>query len=404
MSGPLEGLKVVEISMWAFVPSAGAILSDWGAEIIKIEPHTGDPARGLNYAGIAPGTGGVTLMWDIFNRGKRSVGLNLAAEGAREIVLKMIEGADVFLTSLLPPARRKLGIDIEDVRERNPKIIYAVGSGQGAHGPDADKGGYDSISFWSRTGIASAITPDDRSHPLNMPGGAFGDSLSGAVLAGGIAAAVAQRERTGQGDIVDVALMSTGMWALQAGIVGARIAGVQELPKPTRSAVPNPLVNFYKTSDDRHVALCMLQGQRYWPGFCQALGREDLITHADFADDLSRAKNIQACISTLDDVFAEHTLAHWKKVLATQDGQWDVVQQGAELADDPQSIANGYLQHVDYGDGRGIDMVAAPVQFGRKAATPRPSPDLGADTDTVMQELGLDMDQIIEAKVDGILL
>ncbi len=404
MGRPLEGLKVVEISMWAFVPSAGAILSDWGAQVTKIEPHTGDPARGLNYAGIAPGTGGVTLMWEIFNRGKRSVGIDLAAEGAREFVLKLVDEADVFLTSLLPPARRKLGIDIEDVRARNPRIIYAVGSGQGAHGPDAEKGGYDSISFWSRTGIASAVTPDDQSHPLNMPAGAFGDSLSGAVLAGGVAAAVAQRERTGEGDVVDVALMSTGMWALQANIVGARLAGVQELPKATRKMVPNPLVNYYRTADDRHVALCMLQGQRYWPGFCRAIGRDDLIEHPDFVDDMSRAKNIEACISTLDEVFATQPLDRWKKALAAQDGQWDVVQQGSELADDPQSVANRYLQHVDYGDGRGIDMVSAPVQFGREAATPQPAPELGADTDAVMQELGLDMDAILEAKVAGILL
>lgn len=401
---PLIGINVVEVSMWAFVPSAGAVLADWGASVTKIEPSTGDPMRGLTYAGIAPGTGGFTFMYEIFNRGKRNVAMDLGAEGAVDLLYKLIENADVFLVSLLPAARRRLKIDIDDIRARNPKIIYAVGSGQGAFGDDAEKGGYDSISFWARSGIASAITPDEVSHPLQMPGGAFGDGMSGAIFAGGIAAAIAQRERTGEGCIVDGSLLGTAMWALQPGIVGSKLTGVAELPKLRRNAVPNPLVNFYRTADDRFLALCMLQGQRFWPGLCAAIGRPDLIGHPDFVDDARRAANIDACIAALDETFATKPLDEWTAILATQDGQWDVVKKAGELPTDSQTVANRYVQDVDYGGGRSLTMVSSPVQFDRAPSPISPAPELGAHTDEVMAELGLDEDAIIAAKVSGILL
>lgn len=401
---PLEGIKVVEVSMWAFVPSAGAILADWGAEVTKIEPSTGDPMRSLAHAGIAPGTGGFTFMYEIFNRGKRSVAMDLGADGAAELLYRMVEDADVFLVSLLPAARRKLEIDVDDIRSRNPNIIYAVGSGQGAHGEDAEKGGYDLISFWSRSGIASAVTPDDLPYPLPMPGGAFGDSISGAIFAGGIAAAIAQRERTGESSVVDASLLGTAMWSMQPGIVGSTLIGLDELPKMARNSVPNPLANSYRTADDRYVALCMLQFERYWPGFCAAVGRPDLIDHPHFADETARAKNIDACIATLDDVFAAKSLDEWKAILGAQQGQWDIVQKVGELPRDRQAVANRYTQSVDYGDGRAITMVSTPVQFDGSPSPIRPAPELGAQTDEVMQELGLDEDAIIDLKVRGVLL
>ncbi len=401
---PLEGIKVIEVSMWAFVPSCGAVLSDWGADVIKIEPPSGDPIRGLNMGGIAPGTGGFTFMYEIFNRGKRSVSMDLNVDGAVELLYKMVADADVFLVSLLPSARRKLKIEVDDIRAHNPNIIYAAGNGQGALGEEADKGGYDSISFWARSGIASAVTPNDAPYPLAMPGGAFGDGTSGAIFAGGIAAAIAQRERTGEAAIVDGSLLGTGMWALQPGIVGANLLGIDEMPKAGRTAMPNPLVNNYRTSDDRFVALCMLQGQRYWPGLCAAIGRDDLIEHPDYADDASRGANIEACIAELDATFATKPLAEWVQILAAQPGQWNVVQKAGELVRDPAALANGFVQDVDYGDGRSLTMVSTPVQFDRKPSPASPAHELGSDTDAIMAEIGLDEDAIINAKIAGILL
>jgi crotonobetainyl-CoA:carnitine CoA-transferase CaiB-like acyl-CoA transferase len=402
MSRPLEGIKVVEVSMWAFVPSAGAVLSDLGASVIKIEPPAGDPIRGLNTGGVAPGAKGFTFMWEIFNRGKRSVTIDLNVEGATDLLHQMLDQADVFLTSLLPPARRKLKIDVEDIVSRHPNLIYAVGSGQGAHGPDAEKGGYDSISFWARSGVASAVTPNDLPYPLGMPGGAFGDGLSGAIFAGGICAAIAQRAMTGKASVVDASLLGTGMWAMQPGIVGATLAGLIEMPKAGRMAMPNPLVNNYKTSDGRYLALCMLQGQRYWPNFCRAIGHPELIEDPRFDVDAHRAANITECVRVLDEIFATKTLEEWKALLLTQDGQWDVVQKVGELPKDAAAIANSFVQDVDYGDGRSLKMVSTPVQFDRQALPIRPAPELGAHNDEVLAELGFNEDQIIDIKVAGV--
>ncbi len=402
MSRPLAGIKVVEVSMWAFVPAAGAVLADMGAEVVKIEPHAGDPMRSLTYCGIAPGAYGFTFLWEIFNRGKRSMAVDLNVAGATEVLHRLLEDADVFLVSLLPSARRKLKIDVEDIRSRHPRLIYAVGSGQGASGPEADKGGYDSLSFWARGGVASAVTPAGAPHVLGQPGGAFGDSISGAILAGGIAAALAQRATTGKVSVVDASLLGTSMWVMQTGIVGAALAGVNELPKLSRDVVPNPLVNSYRTADGRFIALCMLQGQRYWPGFCEAAGRPDLIDDPRFDSDESRATNLQACVAALDDLFAGHTLEEWQTILARQEGQWNIVQQAGELARDPQALANRFIQDVDYGDGRTIKMVSTPLQFDRHALDARPAPGLGAHSDEVLAEIGYSEEQIIDLKVAGI--
>lgn len=402
MNKPLAGIKVVEVAIWGFVPSAGAVLSDMGADVIKVEPHAGDPMRNLSIGGAAPGAGGFTFMWEIFNRGKRSITLDLNAEGAIDVLHKMLENADVFLTNLLPPARRKLKIDIEDIRGRHSNIIYAFGSGTGSKGPDGEKGGYDSISFWSRGGIASAMTPADSPYPPGMPGGAFGDGLSGAILAGGIAAAIAQRAMTGKASVVETSLLANGMWALQPGIVAANLFGVAEMPRQGRTALPNPLVNTYRTSDNRFVALCMLQGQRYWPGFCKAVGLPDLVTDPRFDTDANRVQNLADCIAVLDAHFATKTLDEWKAILATQEGQWDIVQKAGELPADPQAIANKYTQDVAYSGGRSFKMVSTPVQYDGEVLAARAAPELGAHSDAILAELGYTEEQIIDLKVANI--
>lgn len=403
VSKPLAGVRIVEIAMWAFVPSAGGLLADLGAEVIKLEPPEGDPIRGLTTGGHAPGDGGFTLSWENYNRGKRSITLDLKVEGALAVLDRLLTSADVLLTSLLPPARRRLGIDADTLRARHPHLIYAVGSGTGARGPDAEKGGYDAITFWGRGGVASAVTPAGLDYPVAMPSGAYGDTTSGLALAGAVCAALYRRKATGEASLVDVSLLASSMWTMQRTITETILSGVDELPKRGRSAMPNPLVNSYRTADDRFVALCMLQGQRYWPGFCRAIGRPDLVDDPRFATDAKRAENLGECISIIDDVFATRTLAAWKTALAGQDGQWDVIQKPGELTSDPQVVANDYVQPVDYGSGRVFRMVSNPMQFDGAACRAAPAPDIGVDNDAILAGLGYSDDEIINLKVAGVI-
>jgi crotonobetainyl-CoA:carnitine CoA-transferase CaiB-like acyl-CoA transferase len=400
MHKPLDGVKVVEVAMWAFVPSAGAILADMGATVIKVEPPTGDPLRGLVIQGLKEARG-LDLSWEGSNRGKRGITLDLRQEAAIEVLYKLADGADVFLTSLLPPARRKMKIDIDDIRARNPDIVYAIGSAAGRRGPEGDKGGFDAISFWARGGISSSVTPADSDYPIGPPGAAYGDTTAAAMLAGGVCAALAQRAMKGHAAVVDVSLLSTSVWAMQRPIMQANAKGVRALPKGRRDAGFNPLVNTYRTRDGRFLALCMLQGQRYWPGFCEAAGRPDLATDPRFATDQARIANMAACVAELDALFASHTFEAWREILGRQEGQWEVVQDVGEIKDDPQVKANGYIQDVDYGGGQSLGMISTPMQFDGEPLPMAPAPELGADSDAVLAELGYDEDAIIDLKVAG---
>jgi crotonobetainyl-CoA:carnitine CoA-transferase CaiB-like acyl-CoA transferase len=399
MTKVMEGVKVLEVALYGFVPAAGAALADWGADVIKIEdPAQGDPMRGVIMSGLTPEKTGFSFMWDIVNRGKRSVAVDLRTPEGLELLLEMVESADVFLTNFLPAARQRLGIDVDAVTARNPRIVYARGSGQGVRGPEAEKGGFDAISYWFRAGISSAITPTGSSYPFRMPGGAFGDVQSGVALAGGIGAALAYRERTGTGTVVDLSLLAMGMWAMQPGIVGSALADVEELPKPDRTRPYNPLSNAYRTSDGRFVALSMLQADRYWPRFCEVIGRPDLVEHPKFATAELRLEHVEECVALLDGIFGEKPLAHWREVLSQQEGQWDVVQTARELNADPQALANGYVQTVEYEGDRSLQMVSAPVQFGEQPPELRPAPEHGADTEAVLLEMGYDWERIIALK------
>jgi crotonobetainyl-CoA:carnitine CoA-transferase CaiB-like acyl-CoA transferase len=399
---PLSGVKVVEVSMWAFVPSAGAVLSDMGADVIKVEPPEGDPMRALVTGGLSSTADGLNIAWENYNRGKRSITIDLKMEGALEILHRLLEKADVFLTSLLPAARRRMGIDIDDIRARHHNIIYAIGSGTGRHGPDGEKGGFDSITYWSRGSTSASVTPPECDYPLRMPAPAFGDLTSGNALAGGVAAALYRRAMTGEASVVETSLLASSMWSVQSNIVTATMHGLTDLPQVPRIAIPNPLVNTYRTSDDRFVALCMLQGQRYWPGFCRAAGADELATDPRFEEATDRAANVEACVAEIDGIFARHTLAEWRERLAMQEGQWDVVQQAGELVNDVQVIANRYMQRVDHGDGRTMTVVSAPVQFDGAVLETRPAPEKGADSDAILAEHGYDEDQVIDVKVTGI--
>ena len=396
--GTMEGVRVVEVALYALGPAAAAILSDWGADVVKIEhPASGDPMRSLTYSGIDPGTNGFTFLWEIMNRGKRSVGLDLNQAEGREILFDLIRDADVFLTTLLPAGRRKLGIDVDDVRAANPRIIYARGSAYGPRGPEAEKGGFDALTYWHRTGMSTAVTPDPSQVPA-LPGPAFGDIQGAMTLASGIAAALFQRERTGIGCVVDTSLFAVGVWGMQSNLAGANLLEADMLPAPNHFSPTNPPNEVYRTAEGRFIALTMPQTDHAWVRLCDVLGHSELAFDERFHDLDARRSNAADCVRALDEIFASKYLAEWCEILQQQDGQWDVVRRVGELNQDAQAWANGYLSNIEYDAERSLTVVPAPVQFDQVSPVLRPAPELGAHTEEVLLELERDWPEIIRLK------
>lgn len=403
MEPMLEGIKVVELAEWGFVPSAGAVLSDWGCDIIKVEhPQRGDPMRGLMAGGLIASTGDYNYMVEQMNREKRSIGLDLNNPKGLKIFLKLIEQADVLLTSFLEPARKRLKVAYDDLVKVNPRIIYARGHGQGQEGPDADNAGFDAISYWARSGIAHMLTPPGI--PFIGQRAAFGDVMSGMALAGGIAAALFRRTVSGKGGQVDVSLLGTAMWNLAPDVIASSLLGKdpRDAVSATATMPTNPLVGIYKTSDNRIIMLNMLQADRYWEPFCHALERDDLIADPRYATFEERGKNREELITLIREIFAAHSVDEWRERLAKHDCIWSAVQTPLETASDPQVIANGYMpKHPTHDKGC---VVASPVQYNNgQVELKRGAPELGQHTEEILQEFGMDWDEIGTLKSESVI-
>jgi crotonobetainyl-CoA:carnitine CoA-transferase CaiB-like acyl-CoA transferase len=386
----MHGVKVVEVSSYVFIPSAGSILADWGADVVKVEvPHGGDPARSTAAVGGHADVDGVPVApgFEVANRGKRSLGLDVSTDRGRQVLHRLIEHADVFSTSLLIGTRQKLGIDEESVRRSNPDIIYVVGSGNGRRGPDAGKGGFDLASHWARSGIAYQMTVDD-GEPPNQPG-SFGDLPSGLAAAGAVAAALYKRAMTGRSSSVEVSLYGTGVWMMGQAITAAGLGMPREFL--TRATALSPLINYYRTKDDRWICLCFLNGDKWWPDLCRHLGIEDLVDDPRFTDEPARVANQSSCMAILDDVFQTRTFEEWRCQLADLEGVWAPLLSPAEVLEDQQALANGFVTPVTVGDGqeRSYRGTASPAQFdGRGLGPLRSAPGLGEHSDQILEELG----------------
>lgn len=349
MTGPLDGVRVVEVASHVFVPMAGAVLTEWGADVVKVEhPVTGDPYRGLATVGLHKVRHGVDLFFLAANRGKRSVGIDLSDADGRALLSRLVAGADVFVTNLRPAARAKLRIDVDDVRADNPGVIYVRGTAFGSRGPDADRGGYDTGAYWARSGmqhLVHAATGAASAPPAPRP--AFGDVVGGLGVAGAVCAALYRRATTGEPSVIDASLLASGMWQVQTDLVDAAVSGPDATPPapPSRDEVWNPLMLPYRTADDRWVALMVLTPDPHWPRLCELLDRP-------------------------------------------------------ELAADPQVVANGYLADVDVGEGS-IPLVTAPVQFDGAPAQPTRAPEHGEHTEAVLLDLGCTWDDLAALKSRG---
>ncbi|MBU6267429.1 MAG: CoA transferase [Sphingomonadales bacterium] len=406
----LKGIKVVDVTTYAFVPAAGGVLAHWGAEVIKVEsPKAPDPMR-LIGGSLEPGRSSPTFQH--YSRGKKSVGLDLSTDEGRALLYRLVADADVFLTSYLAPTRRKLKIDVDDIRAINPDVIYARGSGYGPNGPDADRPGFDAIAWWYRSSLGeTAMKAADADWPVTMIG--HGDGMSGLVLAGGICSALFHRERTGHALTVDGSLMGTATWFNGLELIGAQgvpitgaIPGEVRRHKAERKAPGGGAVagfatmQIYQTADFRFINLLFLgDDDRDFIDLAHRIGLPELVTDPRYATSGTRLAHSADLRATLDAVFATKPLDEWRAILATARGAWAPIQSAAEALADPQTTANGYMARIA---GGSFDLPIPAILFDEQGGTPPPAPDFAQHTDEVLAGIGVDADERARLRAAGV--
>ena len=383
MAGPMEGIKVVELGVWVAGPAAGGILADWGADVVKIEPPTGDPGRlfgrmlGLDID-ISP-------PFEMDNRSKRSVVLDLTTDSGRATAVELISGADVFVTNIRPGALQRLGLDFASVAPDHPQLVYGLITGYGETGPDADRAAYDIAAFWSRAGVAHLLTRPGDTPPFQR--GGMGDHSAGMTLAAAICAALVARDRTGSGQLVTTSLYRQGAYTVSFDLNTYLMAG-QPIAVGQRETMGNPCMNNYTAGDGRRFWIVGLEAARHWPPLCRAVGRADWLTDPRFSSARSRAVNGVELIAELDQIFATKPLDEWAEIFAGElDFFWSPVNTIEDVVADEQFHAAGGIVEVPDGPAV-VPMVATPADFHGTPWAPRSTaPDLGAHTDEVLAEL-----------------
>ena len=383
MAGPVEGIKVVELGVWVAGPAAAGILADWGADVIKIEPPTGDPGR--MFGRMLGCDLGVNPPFEMDNRSKRSIVLDLTTEAGRDTAFELLSGADVFLTNVRPGALRRLGLDFESVSARNSRLVYGLITGYGESGPDADRAAYDVAAFWSRAGVAHLLTRPGDTPPFQR--GGMGDHSAGMTLAAAVCAALLARERTGSGQLVTTSLYRQGAYIVSFDLNTYLLTG-QQIAIGQRESMGNPCMNNYTAGDRRRFWIVGLEADRHWPALCRAVGRPEWCDDPRFCNARARAANAVQLIAELDEIFATRPLDEWAQIFAGEpDFFWSPVNTLEDVVADEQFHAAGGI--VDVPDEESsVAMVATPADFHGTPWAPRwVAPQLGQHTDEVVGEL-----------------
>ena len=389
----LEGIRVVEMGLWVAGPSAGGILADWGAEVIKIEMPSGDPMRML-YSALSGSKESRCPPFDLHNRGKRSVALDVNKPEGRAIAEKIVATADVFLTNMRPQFLRRSGLDHESLLAANPRLVYGILTGYGLVGPDKDAPGFDMAAFSARSGVSHRATPPG-GVPPTLPGG-MGDNVTAMALVAGILGALLYRERSGHGQLVATSLLRTGMFC-ESMELSAFVALGKVMSPPSRTRPQNPLMNSYCASDGKWLWLIGAEADRHWEPIAKALGVTELTSDERFKTSRDRRRNGEALVAIFDATFARRTRDEWAAILDADGIWWAPVNSFEDLVSDAQAQACGAFIDMPAmaGDGGTQKTLATPLDFGATpVAAPKAPPALGNDTDALLRELGLPADEV----------
>jgi len=401
MKGILEGIKVISMGQIVAIPAASSTMADWGADVIKVEPLTGEMHRGVVRSQGTDMTGPINWIIQVLNRNARGLALDLKQEAGKEAIYKLIERSDVFMCNYERTSVRKLGLDFASLSKINPRLIYGFVSGYGKVGPDKDERGYDFTAGWARSGMMYMIG-EPGTPPAPQRAGMI-DSAAGAHLVSGILAALLERQKTGKGQEIEVSLFHTGIWMLNMDIQNAM--GGKEPVKHDRTKANNPLWNSYRTKDDRWFWLAMLQPDPSWPGFCLAIDRPELERDPRFKDIEARRENCEELIRIIEDVLATRTMHEWEQRFRKNNCIYGRVQTPKDVTVDPQAVAAGIFEEVEYSgvpEGK-IRLITSPVIFGDNTSSLRmPAPELGQHTEEILLDLGYtwgDLEQMKSARI-----
>ncbi len=398
-------MKVPEVANWVAGPSACAIMSDMGAQVIKIEhPETGDPVRGVDVSsrGVEQYSSGINSIFELLNRGKQSVAVNLESPQGQEIVQRLAAQSDVVVTNLTPHRQERYRLRYEDVSALNSRTIYLVLTVYGTEGPDRDRSGFDYAAFWARSGIMGSLGETGGPPTQQRPG--MGDQTTSLALTAAIGMALYERERSGKGQRIDCSLLHTGMWVIGCDIMAA-LKTHQPAERVPRNDVGNPLFNFYQTTDGNWLQLVMIESERFWNGFCKALGLEEFTSDSRFDSHVKRVEHSKELVEIIENQFASASFDHWAAGLDEQRCIWAPVQTLDQVIDDPQVQANDYTTTLSHAEEGEFKILNTPIKYGRTPGKPTTTaPELGQHTETKLLDLGYTWDELVNLKEQGAII